>query len=161
MPSKLKVGDVFEISLSDGTKAYGQFLGKHPMMGELVWIFDLTTHDEVDPDVLMSKLEGAAIRLGPVFTVLSPTVRDGTWRVIGRLPVKEDFAFPCFLSVVSISGETLTPWKLWDGERDIVLGRKLPAEYKGLEMLVIWSPLSLVQRIETGENRYKDIIEKG
>lgn len=40
---------------------------------------------------------------------------------------------------------------MWDGEKEIKIGKELPDEYKTLEFLVVWNPPNVTQRIETGE----------
>jgi len=160
MPPRVKVGDVFEIPLSDGKKAYGQFVYDDKQMGPLVRVFDLTTHDVIDVDGLMCKLQEAGVLLGPLFTGVYAAIRTGLWRVIGHLPVK-GFVYPGFLMVFYEGERVLGPWRLWNGEKEIVLGRRLPDEYKNREMLAVWAPSDVAERIETGENPYRRIIQEG
>jgi hypothetical protein len=46
MARKPKVGDIFEILLSNGKKAYGQYL-HYSTMGPIIQVFDILAKDDV------------------------------------------------------------------------------------------------------------------
>jgi hypothetical protein len=146
----VKVGDVFEIPLSDGRKAYGQYVFLDQKMGPLVQIFDLICEDEIQLD----QLKEAKPLFPPVITGLLAAIRTGLWRVIGHMPV-EGFVYPNFVSTFynDKTGQAGV-WFLWDGKKSKRIGDKLPEKCKQLEFLVVWDPHDVVHRIETGEYPY-------
>jgi hypothetical protein len=151
----VRIGDVFEITLWDGRKAWGQYVFKDKKMGPLVQIFDLITKEEIQ----VEQLRNAKPLFPPVITGLFAAIRMGFWKVIGYLPI-EEFVYPKFVSTFynDKTGVART-WYLWDGEKDIYIGDELPEEYKNLEFLCVWDPHDVVHRIETGENPYHDLIQ--
>jgi len=160
MRVRVRIGDIFQVPLSDGRKAFGQYVYDDKQTGGLVWIFDLIIRNEIATDELLSKLQEAGVLLGPVFTGLRAALRTGLWRVIGHLPVK-GFSYPGFLMGSYEGDRIIGPWRLWDGEKTIPLGARLPEQYRHLEMLSVWSPADVAERVETGENRDRKMIEKG
>jgi hypothetical protein len=151
----IRIGDVFEIALSDGRKAWGQYVFKDKKMGPLVQIFDLITEDEISLD----QLRDAELLFPPVLTGLFAAIKVGFWNVIGHLSI-ERFVYPRFISTFydDKTGKARI-WYLWDGEKDTSIGRELSEEYKQLEFLCVWDPRDVVHRIETGENPYDDLIQ--
>jgi len=152
---RARVGDVFEIPLSDGRKAYGQYVFKDKeKMGPLIQVFDLIIEGEIQPEQVLERLRNAGPLFPPVITGVSAAVRTGLWRVIGRLPV-QGFVYPKFVAAFydEKTGKARR-WFLYDGEKYIPLGPELPEEYKQFEYLVVWSPYDVVHRIETGEYPY-------
>ncbi len=148
MPRKRpRIGDIIEIPLSHGRKAYAQYVFYDKRMGPLIQVFDLIA----DADIEIYQLRNAGPLFPPVITGLFAAVRQGMWKVVGRMRV-DDFHYPGFVSTVydAKTGKTGT-WFLWDGERYHQLGAELPNEYQGLEFLVVWDPHDIVERIETGE----------
>jgi hypothetical protein len=147
---KIKIGDVFEISLSDGCIAYGQYVFKDQKMGPLVQIFDVITKDKIE----ITNLKNAKLLFPPVITGVFAAIKSEFWKVVGHLPV-ENFVYPKFISA-HYNEKTWVAhnWFLWDGEKYTRLGSKLPVEYSKLEYLLVWDPRNLVHRIETGENPY-------
>jgi len=158
--TRVQVGDIFEIPLSNGRKAYGQYVFKDRKMGPLIRVFALITQGDVGIAELMAKLKDADLLFGPVFTGLFAAVRTDLWKVIGHFPVQE-FTYPGFLSVLDEEYKPISHWYLWDGETSRTLGQVLPDEYKHLELLVGWSPHDIAHRIETGENPYEQMIKEG
>jgi hypothetical protein len=144
----IKIGDVFEIPLSNGHKAFGQLVYKDKQMGPLIQVFDLIIDRTVDD---VQQLKDSEPLFPPVITGINAMVRKGIWKVIGNLPV-ENFIYPNFIRTLY---DTKTGkagiWFLWDGKRVIRVGEKLSDEHKKLEYLVVWSPFDLVERIETGK----------
>jgi hypothetical protein len=151
---RVRVGDVFEIPLSDGRKAFGHYVFRDEKEGPLIQVFDLITEGEVQPEKVLERLKQAKPLFPPVITGVFAAVRTGLWRVIGRMPV-QGFVYPKFISTFwdDKTGKARV-WFLYDGEKDVSLGLKLPEEYKQLEFLVVWSPYDVVYRIETGEYPY-------
>jgi len=151
MPEKrvrLKVGDIFEIPLSDGRKACGQYVFADPKWGPMIQVFDLITEQRIR----VEQLRKARPLFRPVITGLRAAVRERYWSIIGHLSVG-GFTYPKFISpLIDHKTETLRTWYLWDGEEFLQLGRKLPEEYRHLEQLVVWDPHDVTHRIETGEN---------
>lgn len=154
---RVRVGDVFEIRLSGGRKAFGQYVFRDSTMGPLIQVYDLIVEGEVQPDEVLARLKEAKPLFRPVITGLYAAVRTGFWTVIGRLPIGE-FIYPNFISVYYENDRPLSFWFLWNGERWIKLGYELPEEYKHLEFLVVWDPHDVVVRIETGKNPYERLI---
>jgi hypothetical protein len=143
----IKVGDVFKILLSDGRKAYGQYVFKDKM-GPMVQIFDLVSQREIE----VQQLADANLMFPPIITGLFAAVKAGIWKIVGHLPVK-DFKYPNFISAMYYGQRNqVGTWYLWNGDESIPIGRKLPEEYKRLEQLVVWDPSDVAYRIETGTN---------
>ncbi|RME58482.1 hypothetical protein D6779_06370 [Candidatus Parcubacteria bacterium] len=151
---RVSVGDVFEIPLSDGRKAYGQYVFRDEKEGPLIQVFDLITEGKVQPEQVLERLKMAKPLFPPVITGVFAAVRTGLWKVIGRLPVQE-FTYPKFVAAFwdEKTGKA-KKWFLYDGKKDIPVGPSLPEEYKRLEFLVVWSPYDVMHRIETGEYPY-------
>jgi len=143
----VKIGDVFEIPLSDGRFAYGQYVFKDREMGPLIQVFDLISETKIR----IEQLEIATPLFPPIITGVFAAIRVDMWRVIGRKAV-ENFVYPNFVSTFfdDKTGKARL-WFLWDGEKSVPLGTKLPDKYKKLEFLLVWDPSDVVKRIETGE----------
>ncbi len=150
-----KIGDVFEIPLSSGKKAYGQYLFKDKM-GPMIQVFDLITENRASIDQLRS----AKPLFPPIITGLSAAIRRGFWKIIDNMPVGK-FTYPNFVSTLynEKTGKSGI-WYLYNGEKDTRIGPNLPDELKKLEFLIVWSPHDVVHRIETGEYPfpYRDLI---
>ncbi len=154
--TSLKIGDILEIPLSDGRRAYAQYVWRDKLMGPMIRVFDVITEERVDIDVL----RGASLLFPPVFTGLYAAVRTGLWQIIGRLPV-DDFTYPKFIwPLYDDKVDKVRNWALWDGEKEIHIGRKLPNRYRGLEQLVGWAPQDVAERIETGQNPLDFILDR-
>lgn len=149
--TRLKIGDIVEIPLSTGHRAFCQYVYRDKM-GPIVRVFDLIL--EQNEEITLERFQGAQLLFPPVITGLLAAVRTGLWKVIGRLPVL-DFQYPNFISSLynSQTGK-YGNWYLWNGSEDILIGSELPPAYHHLERLVVWHPLSLAERIETGDNPY-------
>lgn len=120
-----KVGDVFEIPLSNGQKAYGQYVFKDDRMGPLIQVFDLVTEKELPIDGLITALGNARLLFRPVITGLFAAIRAGVWQIVGHMPVRR-FVYPKSVSVIHENYEQQGDWFLWDGMRSIRLGSTLP-----------------------------------
>jgi hypothetical protein len=156
MARKPKIGDIFEIPLSGGKKAYGQYL-HYSKMGPIIQVFDLILDSDANREqIILSKP-----LFPPVITGLYAAIKKGNWKVIDYQPIL-NFIHPKFISTLydPHTGKAAI-WFLWDGERDIRIGPTLPPKYRGLEFLVVWNPQDVVNRIETGEIPfpYRDLIQ--
>ena len=146
----LKVGDVFEIPLSDERKAYGQYVRADKDNGPVIRIFDLITKDDLKIDEIVN----APNMFPPIVVGLKAAIKSDLWTIIGNSPVT-DFVPPNFISAMYNSiNDKVGMWYLWDGieSKSIPIGYKLPEEYRGLEQLVVWAAEDVTKRIETGVN---------
>lgn len=150
---RTQLGDIFEIPLSDGRKAYGQYVFEDKM-GPLVQVFDLITKDNIE----LEQIKNAKFLFPPVFTGVFAAIRVGLWKVVGHIPI-EEFKYPEFISVYEGPNNQVSPWYLWDGNQSIPIGYKLPEEFRHLEQLIVWDPKNLARRIETGINPYDYLIQ--
>jgi hypothetical protein len=91
----VKIGDIVEIPLSGGRKAFGQYVFMDRKNGPLLQVFDLITDREFD----LERLRNANPLFPPVITGLFAAVRTGFWRVVGHMPV-EEFVYPKFVSTL-------------------------------------------------------------
>jgi hypothetical protein len=145
---RVRVGDVFEIPLPDGRKAYGQYVYRDERKGTLIQVFDLVVQHEAS----LEEISNAGPLFPPVFTGLFAAIRTGLWRIVGHVEV-EEFVYPEFISPLYDSKiGRVRRWYLWDGENYHDLGRQLPHELRNLEQLVVWDPNDVVHRVATGEN---------
>lgn len=142
--ARIKIGDIFEIPLSSGEKAYGRYVFKDRKMGPLVEIYDIITDNGID----IAQLKDADLLFPPVITGLFAAIKTGLWRVIGFISV-DKFTYPGFVSAYydETTGKAHM-WFLWDGEKSIKLGKDLPKKYQTLEYLQVWEPHNLMRRIE-------------
>lgn len=149
--TRLRLGDIVEIPLSNGQRAFCQYAHRDKM-GPIVRVFDLIA--EAGDEIAIEHFKDANLLFRPVITGLFAAVRTGLWKVIGHLPVS-DFQYPDFISAL-YNPETgkYGNWYLWNGVEDILIGGELPQTYHHLERLVVWHPISLAERIETGDNPY-------
>ena len=157
---RVKVGDMFEIPLSDGRKSYGQYVFLDKKMGGLLQVYDLIVETDMHLESILNLLQDAKPLFPPVFVGLQAAVSMGLWTVIGHRPI-EDFNYPGFILVYHDMYIPRGNWTFWDGEREIRLGTRLPDEYKDHEFNAGWSPQDVVHRIETGENPYAEMIRNG
>jgi len=142
----VKVGDIFEIPLSSGKKAYGQYVFRD-RMGPMIQVFDLITNTKIH----VEQLRDSKPLFPPIITGLSAAIKKEFWKVVGHLPV-EKFEYPNFISTLynDKTGKAGI-WFLYNGEKYGRIGTILPKELKKLAFLIVWSPHDVVYRIETGE----------
>jgi hypothetical protein len=157
---RVRVGDIFQIPLSDGRVAYGQYVYRDKKHGPIIRVFDFISETETEFDKIKEQLAHAKLLFPPVITGVFAAVRTGLWKVVGRLPVN-DFEYPNFINVLDENYQPISDWFLVTKDDTMRLGKKLPKKYKHLELLVVWSPYDVVHRIETGENPYREMIERG
>jgi hypothetical protein len=141
------LGDILEIPLTDGRKAFGRYVDEVPTLGPLLQVFDLITDEPIE----VAHLLEAGLLFPPVLAAFPAAVERGEWKVIGSLPV-DGSSRPKFVSA-RYNEKTGRPamWFLWDGEDGVPLGEVLPEQHRGLEYRVVWSPADIVERIETGK----------
>lgn len=158
---KVKIGDIFEIPISEQRKAFGQLVFLDEKQGPLIQIFDLIAdeNEKFDP----AQVVIYPLMFPPIISGVSRAVKKGNWKIIGNNPITE-FIYPKFVSTLwdENSGKARV-WFSWDGERYTKLGWELPKEDKSLEFLVVLNPLNVAKRIELGGEQlfpYKDLIEK-
>ena len=157
----VKLGDIFEIPLYDGRKAFGHYVYKDNKQGPLIQVYDLIVNEteEVQPALLIDR----SLLFPPVITGVFAAVRTGMWKVIANIPVKK-FSYPNFVSTFwdDKTGKARI-WFLWDGKKLTKLGWELPKKYKHLEYLVVWDPHDIAERIKNNGEMlypYKDLVEK-
>lgn len=149
---RLRLGDIFEIPLSSGRKAFGQYAFKDKM-GPIVQIFEkILSSDEA---IEIDELDPNKLLFPPVFTGLHAAIMGGLWKVVGHRPVVHQ-VYPRFISAhYNQQAERYGNWYLWNGKDFLPLGQDLPSEYRSLERLVIWDPMDIVERIESEDNPYQ------
>ncbi len=154
-PRKVKIGDVFEIPLSAGRRAYGQYVHQDPRMGPLIRVYDLIVDHG---DVPWGKLSTVGYRFPPVITGLMAAIREGFWTVVGNLSVA-DFSYPKFLAA-NRDPRTGQPvmWFWWDESGYHRIGTTRPGNYASFEHLSVWAPSDIARRIETGENPWRTLF---
>ncbi len=145
---RVTIGDIFEIPLSDGRKAYAQYVYRDPNQGPLIQVFDYFS----EGDFHMEAIHNAKPLFPPVITGIGAAVKTGLWKVVGHIKIT-NFIYPHFISTDFIRmDESKRKWYLWDGEKNTFIGNPLPEEYKHMEPLIVWAALSVVDRIETGKS---------
>lgn len=150
-PSRVNIGDCYEILLPDGNYAYCQYIAWNDLLGCLIRVFDVVSDKPISAIELMS----AKIMFPPVFAGLKANVREGLWKLAGHFPVP-DFKFPTFrMSSAKKPGE-YDNWRLWDGKEQRFIGR-LPSNLRSLEFAVVWGSGLLEERIVSGRNIYEEV----
>lgn len=149
--TRLRLGDIVEIPLSTGQRAFCQYVYRDKM-GPIIRVFDVIVAQ--GDEIAIERFEDANLLFRPVITGLTAAVRTGLWKVIGRLSVS-DFQYPNFISAL-YNPETgkYGNWYLWNGSEDILLDHELAPAYHYLERLIVWHPHNIAKRIETGDNPY-------
>jgi hypothetical protein len=143
-----KIGDAFEIPLSDGRLAYCQYVLRKEDFGDLVRVFNLLSPEPLES---AEPLLRSNILFPPVFAALVAAVRYGIWKRIGNLPV-EPFEFPKFRQTMGTKPGTHYDWRIWDGKKTRMIG-ELPASLRSLELKCIWGCEALSERIGGGTYR--------
>lgn len=152
----IKVGDIFEIPLSNNKKAFGQYVFWDSKNGPLIKVFDLIPNleEQIPIEDIIARKE----LFPPVITGLMAAIKIGLWKIVGHSEVK-DFIFPEFISAfVDYKSGKVGYWYLWNGINSTNLGHELPEKFKNLEFLVVHSPYDIPERIETGVKPYDSLI---
>lgn len=92
--ANLKVGDVFTIPLGDGRFGLGQAVDVGPHDSVYMVVFDAVVADETEIGDLAEFVATADFRLAA--WAGSELVEIGRWKVLGRVPAREDFPRPAF-----------------------------------------------------------------
>lgn len=143
----VKVGDLFEITLSDGRRAIGHHVYWDEKYGPFIQVFN---YIKTKGDMNLKEAINSGYMFPPILTGLKAALRSGLWSVIGNRQIA-DFKYPKFLrSYWNDKTGEVKNWFLFDGVNSFSLGPILPEEYKNLEYLVVWSPFDVIYRIETG-----------
>jgi hypothetical protein len=156
MRPRLTPGDILEIPLSGNRRGYAQYL-LLSIAGPIISVFDIVSDKRVNiPDLVSVKP-----RFAPVIAGVHAAVRDGDWKVIGKLPITQS-EHPRFVTTFydERTGEA-RKWFLWDGTEEKFLGTFVPEIYRSLEFLIVWSPADIARRIETKQDPfpYSDLIK--
>ena len=153
---RLKIGDVFEIPLSNGNESYGQFLSR-TKMGALVQVYDVSSKEINDIEAIVNSPK----LFPPILCGLFAAIKEQIWTVIGNVPVK-DFIHPIFVTTVWDKKGNAIFWSTWDGQKFQKIGKELPEKYKKCEFLSIYPPQMVSERIETKEPPFpdRDLISK-
>ncbi len=150
MHMPIEIGDVLEIPLPDGRRAYCQVVAHEDAFGFLIRVFDRIGSARLP----LESLADADDLFPPVFSAAGDAVQEGAWCVAGRLPVV-DFTCPPFVtSKYDEKTGRAAMWFLWEQGIYTYLGPDLPEEHKRREYLVVWSPADIVARIESGQIPY-------
>ncbi|MGH7203249.1 MAG: Imm26 family immunity protein [Candidatus Levyibacteriota bacterium] len=150
----IKVGDVFKIPLSNNKFAYGQFVYEDKKRGDILRVFDKQTKGAAE-QLNIADIDSSKLQFPPIYASMWWAVKEHGWEVIGTLPV-DDYTFKGFLYHMAVpgyypdGGGKVKEWSLWDGEKYIDLGEKLPDKYLDYEDTGILPADLVVQRIETG-----------
>lgn len=109
---KIRVADLFEITLSDNRKAIGHYVYFDDKNGPFIQVFDYIVQNtavNVNDAILRPYL------FPPVITGLHGAIRRGFWKVIGKQPITK-FEYPKFISSFwdDKNGEVIN-WFLYDG----------------------------------------------
>jgi Immunity protein 26 len=151
----IKIGDVFEIPLSNGRVYYGQYVDNNK--GPIVRIFDYFTDKGEKPD--LENIDTSKLLFPPVHVGIKDPIRAKMWNVVGRLPL-DNYQFAGYLSNYTEvptspeEGVRVKKWFFWNGEKSIDLGERLPDEYQRYEGGGVYSAGLIVERIETGFDMY-------
>jgi hypothetical protein len=158
MKKRLSLGDVFEIPLSDGRVAFGQYVHRDAKMGPLIQVYDLIIDAGYEPQSALQQLGESRALFPPVITGVFAAVKAGLWKIIGKMELGE-FHYPEFVSVMHERYIPQSHWFLWNEQGWHRIGRELEDKHRHLEFLCVWDPNDIPHRIETGENPYREMIE--
>lgn len=157
MGFRSKVGDILEINLSTGKKAFGQYIYRDPIRGSLLQVFDYFGKN--GQSIVLESVTASKPLFPPIFTTILGGLKQKTWKVVGNTSIV-NFTYPSFISTIT-HNDTLeaTNWYLRNDKLITDLGKMLPDKYKNLEFDAIYSPDLVVKRIETGINIYEKLIK--
>ena len=150
--SKFKIGDVFSVSLDEGTQKYFQYVADDPtqLNSEIIRAFRKTypLHHRLDTNaIVLDEIDFFA------HVSLMLGIRLKRWIKVGTVPsIGEETV------LFRISGDYGNPkvrisqdWYVWrTGEPLLHVGR-LKEEYQKAEIGVVVSPDGIVHRMRTGE----------
>ncbi len=152
----IKIGDIFEIPISNNKKAFGQYIHYDKQQGPLIQVFDYIVNGDEKLD--LDKIVQSKILFPPIIVGLFAAVKKNLWSVVGNKNV-ENFIYPGFISTLrNPKTNEATIWFYWDGNEWTKLGEKLNDRYKKKEFLAVYSPYDIPERIETGKKPYEELI---
>lgn len=157
MKPRVKLGDIFEIPLSNRKKTYGQYIFMDKQYGPIVKIFDCI----IDQDQIMDceKVVQSKLLFPPIIMGIFATIREGVWKVVANIKVA-NFQYPKFLRAMWDPGSgKASKWFIWDGTNSVELGDRVANKYRDLEYLGVYPPDLVVNRIEKGTNFFKHMID--
>ncbi len=152
----VKIGDIFEIPISNNRKAFGQYIYYDEKQGPLIQVFDyyLKNNEGVD----LNSIVKSKMLFPPIIVGLTAAIRNKLWNIVGNKSI-ENFIYPGFVSTLrNPKTNEATIWFYWDGSKWINLGKKLKNEYKKKEFLAVYSPYDIPERIETGKKPYEELV---
>lgn len=146
----LEIGDVVEIPLPSGRYAYGQYLGlERGGNGPLLRVFDRKSDERVQS---VTDLDGVGDMFPPVLVGLAFAIRSRRWKVVGRLPTPP-VATPVFRATLGDRPGKYDDWRIIYPDKTERVG-VLPDELRHLEILQVWPPQALEDRIDTGASAF-------
>lgn len=149
---KLKLGDIFAISLNQGRYCYGQVFSEG-RISDCMIVYDLVSMEHPTVSEITSK--------SIIFLIqtVNSRIEDGIWIVIGNGPIPS-MTFPLY------KVETEDGYMLVDHKGDVVNKDPSASEIEEVPELESWSPVSLEKaanaRFVTGEwdTYYNELIYK-
>ena len=96
MANRVNVGDVFEITLDDRRKVYGQVVGKYRNDGYYLAVFDRVLDREQSPPLELV-LDAPVSLLALSFNA---KLANGQWPIVGRADVADDMPLPAYKEAV-------------------------------------------------------------
>ena len=142
MRTKISIGDVYEIRLSNLEYAYATVIAYHDLMGYLIRVFRYRGKQKLSVDEFVHLDELFA----PVFCNFKAGLKDHSWRLLAKRAITAE-PMPRFRAtsalVLDINDDS---WAIWDGEHFREKG-KLSEKDKDLEEWSVWGHLAIDQRI--------------
>ena len=149
---KPRVGDVLAFSLPSGQICYAHYIQLHPEFGTLVRIFRTDDQEPRSPQNVYQ----AQSPFNPVFVGLYAAVRSGRWKSIGTLAPPPE-PFPRFRWTFGTKPGKYTDWRIWDGQRDVLVGELPPAD-RALELRLVWGAEGLEERLAGARHRGDEML---
>jgi len=143
---RVKIGDIIEITTSKGL-AYAQYTHRHKQYSALIRVLEGLFESRPKDFATLVKQRHRFV----TFVPLQAAVNREIFSIVGNEEVPEEAKeFPIFRAGV-IDQETMkvATWWLWDGEKEWRIGELTP-EQRSFPIASVWTPVALVQRIESG-----------
>lgn len=149
----VKIGDVFQVILSDGTKVFFQYIGKDSsyMNTCVVRIFKLRYQPNATPlieDIIKDDI------IYYLHTFISDGIKNGLWTKYGsskeigtnEIWFKDSYDYGKYPKEKIVSKDWAV-WKLNGHKKDV---GALPARYFQAYIGLVFSPFTVLEMIETG-----------
>ena len=95
---KYNLGDIARIFLKDGIYGYGKILlKKSPAI--FIGFYDMVSKVEINVDLLKNKRFLLKIKCGDI------GIKNGEWKIIGNIPIKEEIKLPYFWDKDGFTGK--------------------------------------------------------